>query len=946
MKITSTLSSLSLVALPITLLAQTPERTFAPTDTLPTDSAVTIGTLPNGLRYYIRVNHKPEHRAELRLVVKAGSLMEDDDQRGLAHFVEHMAFRGTTHFKGTEIVEYLKSIGVGFGSDLNAETEFDRTTYILPIPTDTLSQVRKALQIMGDWAHGVAFRPQDMEEERNIILGERRMGLGAGMRVMEKVAPILYKGSRYPDRLPIGTKESIEHATRDQIVRFYQKWYRPDRMAVIAVGDFDKQQMEQMIRDQFSQIPTPATPLANPVFPVPPQPGTLFAIARDTELTNTQVAVIYKGPPYARTTVAAERASLVRAMFNGMLNDRLNQILEAPNAPFLGAGIADDFYDLDPTTVSMKAVSVTVPSGGILRGLDSTLIELARVTQHGFTPTEVDRQKQDYLAELEHEYQNRNDRQSDAYVGSYVDNFVNDEPIPSLADEVALDRQIIPTLTVAEIDSEATTWGATNNRVVMVTQPKEVAAIPPDTTAILKLLASVASTSLPAYVDRTPMDPLIGHPLTPGKVVSEEHYPKIGVTKWTLSNGAVVFVKPTTFKADEILFAGSSLGGESVLPDSLYPTAAYIDPVITAGRFGPFLSSDLAKRLSGKVADASTSIDATSEGVSGSAAPKDLETMLQLAYLKMTDARYDSVSVTAFAQQMRLQLANISADPQMLFSDTVMATLSGHSKRAPLPDTTLVDRVQPREAFALYKNRFADASGFTFMFVGAVNPDVLKPLAEKYLGSLPSAHRNEKVQDRPEFHQPAGLIHKTVVAGQEPTTTTILQFGGHFDFTPQNGNNLQRMAELLQNRLNNSLRERLAGTYSVGVSADESPAPVSVYSVTIQFEADPARREELVKATMAEIDSLKRGEFTAAEVEKVIAPTLRQRESARQTNGYWLQLVSLYQEGRDLNDILDDTRLKGTTVQQIQQAAQQYLDTHSYAEFDLEPAKNGAAALK
>ncbi|HXC25684.1 MAG TPA: insulinase family protein [Gemmatimonadaceae bacterium] len=937
------LSMLTLPGFPLQAAHAQATQSLASTDTLPPDTAVTIGTLPNGLRYYIRVNKKPEHRAELRLVVKAGSLMEDDDQRGLAHFVEHMSFRGTTHFQGTQIVEYLKSIGVGFGSDLNAETEFDHTTYILPIPTDTLAQVKEALQIMGDWAHGVAFRPQDMEEERNIILGERRRGLGAGMRVMQQVIPVLYKGSRYPDRLPIGTKESVEHATRDQIVRFYQKWYRPDRMAIIAVGDFNKHQMEQMIREQFSQIPTPTTPLADPVFPVPSQPGTLFSMVRDTELTNTDVMVIYKGAPYQRNTVAAERASLVRNMFDEMLNQRLQDILEVPNAPFMSAGIDHNLYDMDPTTVSMVGPELSVVNGGVTRGLDSVLIEVARVAQHGFTATEFDRQKASLLAQLDHLYQDRNDRFSDAYVDSYVANFLTGEAIPSIETEVAVDRQLIPTLTRDEINREAGFWKQTNNRVVIVTQPKQANAVAPDTMAMLSLLSTVATVPVAPYVDKTPSDALLEHAPVPGKVVSEKQYPKIGVTEWTLSNGAVVFLKPTTFKADEILFAGSSLGGQSLLPDTLFPTAGYISAIVSAGRFGRFSSSDLEKRLSGKVAQLSTSVDGTSEDVQGSAAPKDLETMLQLAYLQMTDPRYDSISVTAAAQQMRLALANISADPGTLFSDTVSATLSQYSKRVPLPDSALVSRVNLKQAFTLYKDRFADASGFVFSFAGAFTPEEIKPLVERYLASLPSLHRRDQVQDHPEFHEPQGVIHKTVIAGQEPTTTTVLHFGGPFDPTPQNGNDLQRMAELLQNRLNNSLRERLAGTYSVGVQAERSPAPISEYAITIEFEAEPSRREELVKAVFAEIDSLKQGQFTPAEVQKVIAPVLRQRESARQTNGYWLQVASFYQEGRDLNDLLDDTRLQATTPQHIQQAAQQYLNTNRYAEFDLLPAKTAAA---
>ena len=908
---------------------------YAPTDTLPTDTAVTIGTLPNGMRYYVRVNHKPEHRAELRLVVHAGSLMEDDDQRGLAHFVEHMAFRGTTHFQGIQIVEYLKSIGVAFGADLNAGTEFNNTTYILPIPTDTLAQLQKGLQIMEDWAHGVAFRPQDIEEERGIVLSERRTNLGAQKRIMDQELPVLFKGSRYAVRDPIGTEASVAHATRDQLVRFYRTWYRPDRMAVVAVGDFDKAQMIRLIREQFSQVPAPTTPNPAPTFPVPPQPGTLVSVVSDPEVPASIVVVGHKEAPYTQHTVADLRAQLVRGLFDDMLNQRFAEILNAPNAPFIQAQVGH--IPIAPE-LGVAGFMAIVPKNGAAHGLEGVLTEADRVAQHGFTGSELEREKASYLSALANQYDNRNDQQSAALVGSYVDNFLQGDAIPSVETDVGVERHLLTTVTLADINHEAGFWNLPDNRLLVVIQPTAADIQAPDTTALLHLFQTVSSTGIAAYHDETSNEPLLPTPPTPGHIVAERHYPSTGITRWTLSNGAVVLLKPTPFKADEILFSASNPGGTSVLPDSVYPTAALMNEIATAGGVGRFSQPALDKRLSGKVVNVGAGVSGTDESLQGSSSRRDLETLLQLVYLRMTAPRYDSAAIAAFLQREAATLATQSADPGSVFGDTVEATLTQHSPRAPILTTSLLAQIHPQEAFATYRDRFVDASGFTFLFVGAIAPDSLRPLVERYLASLPARNRHEEIRDLPVFHAPPGIVHATVTAGTEPRTTTILHFSGPYEGNVHNAAEVQVLTGLLENRLNNLLRERLAGTYGVGVNEERAPRPINAYSITIQFDADPARRAELTRAVFAEIDSLQRIPPTADELHRVIAPLVRTRERDRQTNGYWLSALNLYQWGRSFDELLDDTQIASVTPARVQQAARRYLDVRHYAEFDLLPA--------
>jgi zinc protease len=417
------------LALPFTSTLAQQQSTWRPADTIPNDTNVILGTLPNGMRYYIRYNKKPEQRAELRLVVKAGSLMEDEKQRGLAHWTEHMAFNGTKHFKKNELIEYLQSIGVRFGADLNAYTSFNETVYILPIPTDTLEQVKQGLQILEDWAHGIEFAPDEFEAERGVVISEWRSRLGVGSRISDKLIPALYKGSRYPERFPIGTRESLEGAKREDILRFYKDWYRPDLMAVIAVGDFDVRQMEKMIQDQFSKIPAPNGPTPQPSYPIPPQPGTTVLVAKDPELTGTQVQLIYKRSAYAKNTVAAQRDGLRRALFTALFNQRITEILQEPDAPFVSAGAGFGGLEGGGGTAEISAI---VADNETQRGFEALLTEMARVVQHGFTQSELDRAKKSYLARVEHLYQNRNDRNSGELVNAYVAHFLQGNAFPSI----------------------------------------------------------------------------------------------------------------------------------------------------------------------------------------------------------------------------------------------------------------------------------------------------------------------------------------------------------------------------------------------------------------------------------------------------------------------------------------------------------------------------------
>ncbi|HWZ59036.1 MAG TPA: insulinase family protein, partial [Gemmatimonadaceae bacterium] len=947
MRLTHALSALQLILAPpgqavtargaisVELPAVTPGPSDTlPTDTLPTDTAYTIGTLPNGLRYYIRHNVKPApHRVELRLVVRAGSLMETEDQRGGAHFVEHMAFRGTAHFKGTEIVDYLQSIGVKFGADLNAQTTFDHTTYELTIPTDTLAHVRTGLQILDDWAHGVAFGAKDLEEERAIILGERRMRLGATQRMADKELAAMLAGSRYPDRMPIGTEASVTHMSREQLVAFYRKWYRPDRMAVIAIGDIDPRQMARMIRQQFSDIPTPATPLANPKYPIPAVRGTQVTVMRDPEVTASVVRALLKGPPFPRFTDAAERADIKRVLFDQMMNQRLSDMVQRPNVPFVQAEVSHSV--LMTPDVGVAELQVVVPDSGPVLGMDALVTEVARVGQHGFTAAEFDRATRSLNTTWDNTYINRNDQASAALVDACIDNFLTGEALPSVDASVARDRRLLPTVSVAAVDSEVADWQTTSDRILWVSQPDKPTVPPVDTAALLAIWPSVGARTLAAYDDpggsasgasgASARGGLMAERPAPGTIVAERRFPSVGITQWTLSNGVVVFLKPTTFDPDQVILNGLKPGGWSVLGDSAYPTVRLAQELSGTAKAGPYDQVALSRALTGRTVGVQTSVTGVQETLLDVSRTSDVETMLQLAYLHMTALGYDSVAVDAFTQKKRMALANEGLSPDAVFMDTLMTTLVQHSPRWTVMTPAVLDRIDTRRALALYKDRYADADGFAFLLVGAFNLDSLKPLVEAYLGGLPALHRHEVVQDRPAYHPPIGPVVKTIVAGRESKTTTMIAFAGSFSNSRATQTDLAVLADVLQNTLRDRLREQLGGTYNVGVAASHDPAPINGYTVQIQFTSDPARRAELVKAAFAVIDTLQSAGPSGVALQQAVAPRLRELEQGRQTNFFWLNALPLYQEGRPFDDLLDNSEITAMTPARVRAAARQYL---------------------
>jgi zinc protease len=929
MRLISRLAALVVLALPAA--AQSPNLAAR----LPMDTAVRRGKLPNGLQYIIRHNAKPEKRAELRLVVNAGSILEDDAQRGLAHFVEHMAFNGTRRFPASDIVNFLERVGMRFGADLNASTSFDETVYTLQIPTDTARLVNTALDIMEDWAHDLSFDPKAMQKERGVVIEEWRTGLSAETRVQNKQFPVMLRGSRYATRLPIGTKENLERFQGKLAEQFYHDWYRPDLMTVVAVGDFDVKEMEAAIRERFGHIPMPAKPKPRTYATVPSHAETLVSIETDKEYPNSSVALLWLKPRDSTRTVGDLRRQYISSLYDGMVNARFGELTQRPDAAFAYAGSGRGEFVRTRDAYQLYA---GVKESGFEKAAEALLAEAERISRFGFTQTELDRLRTNYLRSLEQSYAERAKTNSSLFAGEYVDAALSGGPIIGIEHRQVLAKQLLPTITLAEVNTLAKSSFSDRNRVVLVAAPLTPDVKVPTTQAMLAVFGKAKAGTLVAYVDSTSDSPLVAKPPAAGKVVAERTLDGTGILEWTLSNGARVMLKPTDFKADEVLFFAQSAGGESLLPDKDVIDADLSSVLLSVSGVGEFNQITLGKKLVGKRVGLGAELGDVNETLRGSASSKDIETLFQLIWLRMTQPRADSNAFVAFKNRMRSVLANQRNTPESVFEDTITVTMAQHHPRVKLMSPELLDSVDIHRALAIQKDRFADASGFTFFFVGSFSADSLRPLVERYLASLPALNRNEKVRDvgiRP----PTGVVERTVRKGIEAKAQTQIVFTGDCSYSYENRVVLGALRDLLDIRLREALREDKGGTYGVSVDASCHHTPTDRYEITVSFGSAPGRVEELTRDAFAVIDSIKAGAVSDSNMTKIHELPIRAHETALKQNGSWIAaMADADEDGRDQRDFLRKPALvSAITREQLRDAARLYLRTDQYARFTLLP---------
>ena len=904
---------------------------------LPTDPNVRIGQLDNGLQYYIRRNEEPQNRAELRLAVDAGSVLETPEQKGVAHFLEHMLFNGTRRFEGQELIDFLETTGMQFGPDVNAYTSFDETVYKLQVPTDSAQVFQTAFDVLEEWAAYASLEGEQIDKERGVIIEEWRMRQqNPSGRINEELLPALLHESRYARRIPIGDTSVVRNASYETIRQFYEDWYRPNLMSVVAVGDFDPDSVESMIREHFAHLENPDEAPARKTFSLPDHDQTIYKVITDPGFPYGIVQVYFKQESQPVESVDDYRDVIVGRMFNNMLNKRFSELTNEAGAPFVSASVSQGSF-VRPS--QFYGLGAQVQPDSVLPALNALITEAERVRRHGFTEAELAREKKDILRTYRQSYEERKNTSSSAFAEEYVSSFLRDEPIPGIENEYEIIQRILPEISIEEVNDEAANLLTRDNRVVMTVLPEKESITPPTKDELAAAVNQVESQTIEPYQEEVSDEPLISGVPSPAEITSERAIPEVGVREFTLENGARVVIKPTDFKQDQVLFRAFSPGGSSLVPDSSYLEASNAAGIVQRSGVGTFERSELQKRLAGQVVSVSPYISALEEGLRGSASPDNLETLFQLTHLYFTSPRVDSSAFAAWQSARRADLENRSASPQAAFQDSMRSALYGDHPRYQTPTVEMIDELNLQEAFDIYQNRFADAGDFTFVFVGNVEPQRVRELARTYLGTLPSTEREESWQDvSPPL--PERVVNKAAYQGQGDRSITALFFHGPFNFNRENRHQLRSLETVLQIMLREELREERRGVYNVNVQSSASSRPDSTYRFTIYFYSDPDRVDELVDAVFDRIEALK--EATPAEeyLTKVKEQQRRQRQTDLESNSFWASVLDFYysHEGEDVMDVQRyDALIEALSAADIQQAARQYLDEDRYAKVVLYP---------
>jgi len=930
-----------------TTTATTPRSTPASTTDpdaapLPLWGKLEKGTLPNGLTYYILQHKKPEKRALLWLAVNAGSAQEDDDQRGLAHFDEHMAFNGTKRFKENELVKYIESIGMRFGADLNARTWWDDTVYQLEVPSDKAELLGKGLDILRDWAGDVTYDPNEVTKERGVVLEEWRLGRGANMRLFDKHAKVMFKGSRYANRITIGDAETIKKAPVETLVRYYKDWYRPNLMAVIAVGDFDPEAMEKEIIQRFQDLKNPANERKRPSGGVPEAKGTRVSIETDREATATTVSIENPVAHRAESSKKDYRRLLSEQIYTGILNERLASIGRRGDAPFITAGgqIAGALGVRDIDSFSRFAVA---KQGNVEDALRALLTEVVRVEKHGITSSELERARTNMVRFYESLADTEATRDSGAFTEEITRNFFEGELIVGSQTEKKLALEILPTLTIAELDKIGTSLGGEDGRVILISGPDGKPM--PTKERVLQIAKEVSSAKVDPWEDAAPQTALMAKPPAPGKITKETKNDKVGVTEWTLSNGVRVIVKPTDFENDSVSVSGSSPGGEAMTKDADYPSTRFADDVADLGGVGNFDVEMLGKMLAGKQVRVSTGIGETTEAVTANGSPRDLETMMQLLYLRMTAPRKDVEAFNVWKTNFKEQIENALRSPEFRYArESNTAEWKGSLRRKP-PEPADIVKIDQDKALDFYKQRFGDASDFTFVIVGSVKLETLKPLVETYLASLPAKGRKEKEKDL-KIRRVAGVVKKSFKLGTEPKASVSIEFHGPEKWTRDNDRDIAILGQVLSIKLRETLREGMGGVYGVGAGGRISRSPYQERSFSIRFGCDPTRVGDLVKASFDGAAKLAKDGVDDATLDSIKQTFVRSRETELRTNRFWLGwLASAYKYGDDPALVLDTAPFLARVKSDLVKAsAKRYLDAKQYYEAVMLPENADAAA--
>lgn len=868
---------------------------------LPIDKNVRIGKLSNGLTYYIRHNALPEKRAEFYIAQKVGSILEEPQQRGLAHFLEHMAFNGTKNFPGDDrglgVVAWCETKGIKFGVNLNAYTSVDQTVYnISNVPTDNINVVDSCLLILHDWSNAIELTDEEIEKERGVIREEWRSRNSGMMRIYNNAQAVMYAGSKYADCMPIGNIDVINNFKYQDIRDYYAKWYRPDLQGIIIVGDINVDEIEGKLKELFADVKAPVDAAERIYYPVNDNQEPLIFIGTDKEVTTPSISFFFKhetAPSSAKENVNYHVMQYMFSMATNMLNERLNELRQTANPPFTGASCYYSNFFLAKTKDAF-VISAGSKIDGIETAMKTILEEAERASRFGFTETEYERARANYLQGLESSYNEREKTKSGSYVGAYTSNFLDNEPIPGIEYNYTVMNQIAPNIPVEAINQVMKNLITDNNQVVMLSGPEKEGLVYPTKEEIAALLKQMNSFDLKPYEDKVSNEPLLSKEPKGGRIVSEKAGDIYGTTKLVLSNGITVYIKTTDFKADQILMNGTSPGGNSLFSDNEALNISQLNSVASIGGLGNFSRVDLNKALAGKRASVSSSVNTLSETVSGNCAPKDFETMMQLTYLTFTAPRKDNEAFESYKSRLKAQLQNADAQPMTAFNDTASYVLYGNHPRVFRMKENQVDQIDYDRIIEMYKDRFKDASDFTFYFVGNVELEKVKPLIAKYLGGLPVIKRKEQFKDiKVDIRK--GEHKKEFAKKQEtPMATILFLYSGACEYNLRNNLLSSFLNQALDIIYTEEIREKEGGTYGVSCYSNLNKFPKERLDLQIVFQTDPAKKDKLSNIVVEQINKMAKEGPSAEQMLKIKEYMLKKYKDNQKENGYWLGNLGEY----------------------------------------------------
>ncbi len=919
-------------------------QNFAPETPLPLDPAIKTGTLSNGLKFYIRHNGRPEKRVSLRLAVKAGSLEENDDQLGLAHLIEHMAFNGSEHFKSGEVFSYFERVGARLGPHVNAQTSFDETIYMLDLPTDQGDVVAKGLLALSDFAGGLTLDPKEVDKERGVVIEEWRGGLGAGSRIRDKEIPVLFYKSRYADRLPIGKPEIIRTAPAAKLRQFYDTWYRPERMAVIAAGDVDPAAIEASIRSTFGGLRDRAKAAKLPSGALTIKHAVMSSVITDPELTRTSLQIIRKHVKGGEQRVADYRRSLVERMAQMMLNDRLAEISRRPDAKFLGAGAGTESITPD---VEAFVLNVRAPDDKIEDGLNAVAVEAKRARDFGFSSSELDRAKKNLAAGYEQVYQERDKSESGAFAQELLSLFLQNEPAPGITYEYNLVKALLPTITTSEVANAMRRMMSDEGKIVLLTAPQKDSVKLPTDAAIKVALAAAESTSVSPWNDTAASRELVQVKPDAAPITSRRELPEVGVTVVKFGNGVEAWLKPTTFKNDQILYTLTAQGGASLAPEKDFEEAALATSYVRTSGIGGLKALDLEKLLAGRIASASPFISLSNHGVSGNASPTDLEVGMQLLYETFVAPGDDPAQLEVIKRQLLNAVANRGRAPGQVFGEKLeQINTSNHYTSQPLTEDRIAT-LDRQKMLTFYKQRFSNAADFTFFMVGAFKVDDVLPLLARYIGGLPSTGPARTEVRDVGIRFPASMIQDGVQMGREPRSTVVMSFFAEQSSDPVEAENVAEAVTVLDIALRDVLREDLSQTYtvSVGQGGPGLPQRGGGY-MRVSFGAAPENIASMTQRVLVEIKKLQDDGPSLDLTNRAKEAAKRSYEQSLQQNSYWLgRLQSVHEFGRDPQEILTRAgRIDAVTQKTIQDVFKKNFPMDRYTVVTLMPSAPARAS--